>query len=268
MRCDDFSILVVDDDATNCAILGGCLKKEGYNVAEASNGAEAIDLASAELFDLMLLDINMPEVDGFQVMESIRKDPRQQRMQIIMTTGSKDAESVNRSVKLGAIDYIVKPYDLQNVRSRIWRVLTWESAQRPPQHSPVRATDTRIGVLDPHERSRTAIQRCLEADGNKVTILTNEQEAHGAAEAQEIEVLLVDVASTEYSGQEIISAVRRLPNPPAVVVVTSDETRETLESCIAHGAAAYVIKPFHAGVLRNRVQVCLAAQKTRKAQGA
>jgi CheY-like chemotaxis protein len=103
-------ILVVDDESEICELLEDFLTGKGYVVTTATRGREAINNLKKGPFDLMLLDMRMPEMDGFQVMEeakSILPD-----LGVIMVTAVQDEAVAERAIKAGAFDYITKPIDL------------------------------------------------------------------------------------------------------------------------------------------------------------
>jgi len=102
-------ILVVDDDMLMRMLAQTALKNEGYRVEEAENGMEALALLSTLKPDLILLDVVMPELDGFSTCEQIRSSPGQERIPICMMTGLEDTESIHRAYQVGATDFITKP---------------------------------------------------------------------------------------------------------------------------------------------------------------
>ncbi len=108
-RVDDLParVLVVDDDASIRLTLVKLLQKEGYEVIQAENGTHALDIISAELPSLILLDVVMPEVDGFEVCEAVRQ--RDPRVPIIMLTGMEDVSAIDNAFAKGATDFITKP---------------------------------------------------------------------------------------------------------------------------------------------------------------
>jgi CheY-like chemotaxis protein len=115
-------ILVVDDEAALRTVLSSELHTEGYVVSTASDGDEAIDLLQSHPYDLILLDIKMPRVDGFQVLRYVKEKLPQ--IKVIMLTGFADLKNAIESKKLGAEDFISKPYDLVDLLTTIERVLT------------------------------------------------------------------------------------------------------------------------------------------------
>jgi DNA-binding NtrC family response regulator len=118
------SILVVDDEDALRTVLSSELESEGYSVATAGDGDEAISVLQAKSFDLVLLDIKMPRVDGFEVLRFIKE--RYPATKVIMLTGFADLKNAIESKKLGAEDFVSKPYDLVDLLTTIERVLTSE----------------------------------------------------------------------------------------------------------------------------------------------
>ena len=116
------SILVVDDEEALRTVLSSELSSEGYLVDNASDGDEAITILQNKPFDLVLLDIKMPRVDGFEVLKFIKKNSP--AIKVIMLTAFADLKNAIESKKLGAEDFISKPYDLVDLLTTIERVLS------------------------------------------------------------------------------------------------------------------------------------------------
>jgi DNA-binding NtrC family response regulator len=116
------SILVVDDEEALRSVLGNELINEGYEVRTASDGDEAIAELNKAVFDLVLLDIKMPRVSGFEVLKHIRE--HSSRTKVVMLTGFADLKNAIESKKLGADDFVSKPYDLVDLLTTIERVLS------------------------------------------------------------------------------------------------------------------------------------------------
>jgi len=115
-------ILVVDDEEALRTVLAAELEGEGYQVTTAVDGQEAIDILGSVVFDLILLDIKMPNVDGFEVLKFVKG--RHPATKIIMLTGFADLKNAIESKKLGAEDFVSKPYDLVDLLTTVERVLT------------------------------------------------------------------------------------------------------------------------------------------------
>lgn len=112
-------VLMVDDDPANLRFLGKVLKEEGYQLYVAANGQQALDMAERIAPDLILLDVLMPDLDGFQVCERLKHSSATKRIPVIFLTSIDDRDSVVTAFKLGAVDYITKPFDKHELRVRV-----------------------------------------------------------------------------------------------------------------------------------------------------
>ena len=112
-------LLVVDDNEMNRDLLSRRLSKKGYLVQTAEGGREALDVIEDEAFDLVLLDIMMPGMDGMEVLERIRVDHGPDELPVIMATAKTDSEDIVAALKHGANDYVTKPFDFPVVLARV-----------------------------------------------------------------------------------------------------------------------------------------------------
>ncbi len=115
-----FVLLVVDDDEFNRRIIARILKREDYgDVETAENGREALEMMKVRDFDAVLLDIEMPEVDGFEVLEHMRTDMRLRDIPVIMISSVEGTDAVIKCIELGAADYLPKPFNPVLLRARL-----------------------------------------------------------------------------------------------------------------------------------------------------
>ena len=119
-------IMVVDDDSNICELLRLYLEKEGFDAVIAPNGAKALEMFDNEKPDLMLLDVMMPQLDGWQVCREIRK---KSQCPIIMLTAKSEVFDKVLGLELGADDYVVKPFEAKEVIARVKAVLRRSGAQ-------------------------------------------------------------------------------------------------------------------------------------------
>jgi DNA-binding response OmpR family regulator len=103
-------ILVVDDDENILSLERTILEQKGFDVTAAAGGAEALKLLSAQAFDLVLLDVMMPEIDGFTVCRKIKEDPRLKEVPVIFLTAKGGGEALAEGFESGAVMYINKPF--------------------------------------------------------------------------------------------------------------------------------------------------------------
>lgn len=113
------NILVVDDEPSIVDVLTRFLAREGYGVMTASNGLEALERVQQEPPDLILLDVTMPELDGFTVCQRLKEDERTALIPITMLTGLDDREHRTRGIEAGADDFLTKPFEQSILRARI-----------------------------------------------------------------------------------------------------------------------------------------------------
>lgn len=113
------TVLIVDDEYSGRETLQSVLEGEGYNLIMAENGPQAIEKAKAYLPDVILLDVMMPGMTGFEVCERIRSDPQVAEIPIIILTALDDRESLLTGLKSGADDFISKPFDRFELRARL-----------------------------------------------------------------------------------------------------------------------------------------------------
>jgi DNA-binding response OmpR family regulator len=112
-------VLVADDDAVNRLLLTSGLERDGHRVRAVADGLEALEALDSELFDCALLDVLMPGMDGYQVLQHIRSEPKLRHTPVIMISALDDVESVVRCIEMGADDYLPKPFDPVILRARI-----------------------------------------------------------------------------------------------------------------------------------------------------
>jgi adenylate cyclase len=112
-------LLVVDDNKVNRLLLTRSLELQGHSVASAENGRVALDMLRRETFDLLLLDMEMPEMDGFQVLEQLKNDLQLRDTPVIVTSSLEGIDSVVRCIELGAEDYLPKPVNPVLLKARL-----------------------------------------------------------------------------------------------------------------------------------------------------
>lgn len=122
-------ILVVDDIIKNIQLLGSILGKEGYAVSYATDGAKALEMAVAEPFDLILLDVMMPEMDGFEVCRRLKQNPETEGIPILFLTAKSEQDDIVRGLQEGAVDYLTKPFNTAELLARVKTHMTLQEAK-------------------------------------------------------------------------------------------------------------------------------------------
>ena len=137
MSAEPGHILIVDDNKMNRLLLARGLEQQGHKVAFAENGRQALEMLRAQCLDLVLLDVLMPEMDGYQVLEQLMADPHLKNVPVIMVSAVDELESVVKCIELGAEDYLPKPINPVLLKARIGASLE-KKRLRDQQHELIR----------------------------------------------------------------------------------------------------------------------------------
>jgi signal transduction histidine kinase/CheY-like chemotaxis protein len=253
-------VLVVDDNRTNRRILDGMLKRWEMKVTQAESGAEALTQLSAawqagEPYNLILTDMHMPRMNGFDLIEQIRQRPELSTATIMMLTSAGHRGDAVRCQELGVAAYLLKPIRQSELREAIARVLGAR------EHAGPIPLITRYSLRD--ERESTAVLRVLLAEdnavnqrlavrmlekrGHRVVVADNGRQALAALEKESFDLVLMDVQMPEMDGFEATAVLRekekgtgtRLP----VVALTAHAMKGDRERCLAAGMDDYLSKP-------------------------
>jgi len=115
----EYAVLIVDDNESNRDVLARRLSKQNYRVEMAENGREALDKVRAQAFDVVLLDVMMPQMDGYEVLQRMKADENLRHIPVIMISALGEMDSVVRCIEMGAEDYLPKPFSPTLLRARI-----------------------------------------------------------------------------------------------------------------------------------------------------
>ena len=178
-------VLIVEDDPSIRAGLRDALELAGYSIAEAADGRAGADAALIGDHDLILLDIMLPEIDGFHVLELIRES--KPRLPVICLTAMGEQADRVRGLKAGADDYIVKPFGLDELLARVEAVLRRSGSQTP---EPDPDTDTRTDPAEPH--TLTIAGRQIDLARQEITTETGERRILPRREAEVLEYLVTN----------------------------------------------------------------------------
>ena len=123
-------LLLVDDEPINLRILRAALKDQHYKLLIAKNGTDALKTARSSHPDLILLDIQMPDLDGYEVCQTLQADPETRDISIIFLSALQDSDQKIRGLSLGAVDYITKPFEVDEVILRVERQLQTQNERK------------------------------------------------------------------------------------------------------------------------------------------
>ena len=233
------SILVVDDTPANLQVLVGMLKERGHRVRPVLEGRLALRAAKAEVPDLVLLDINMPDMNGFEVCEQLKADPKLADTPVIFISGNNETADKVRAFSVGGVDYVTKPFQMAEVEARVATHLELRRKRRELQESleALRRLETLRDslvhmVVHDLRSPLAAISACLEVikwdadEQHRVELATDVETAlHATRTIIRLVNSVLDVSKME--GTEM-----RLQLVPADIAAVARESVDELESLV------------------------------------
>jgi signal transduction histidine kinase/CheY-like chemotaxis protein len=275
------AVLVVDDNAVNRRVLHDLLIRWRMRPSLADSGPAAIEAlrdarAAGRPFSLVLLDANMPDVDGFGVARQIRDDAALLAPTVMMLSSSGHYGESARCRELGIVNHLTKPVDQRDLLHAINRALAHEqparSAPLPAAMMSADLPERRLEVLLAEDNvvNQRLAATLLQRRGHKVTIAANGREAVDAAAHRRFDVVLMDVQMPEMGGFEATAAIRRHEQADGgartpIVAMTAHAMTGDRDRCLAAGMDDYVTKPLDS---RRLCAVVEAAADARPAEPA
>jgi adenylate cyclase len=259
MRERSASILIVDDDLFCRTILSATLSEQGYSIEVAEDGKEGLEKLRKGAFDLVLLDLLMPEMDGFETLEWIKSENLS--VPVIVISGEHDLDSVVGCIEMGAMDYLTKPFDPVLLRMRVANALLATRYSSRAGGEP-----GRVCVVDDDPVSRMLLMAALKGMGYEVEGADNARHAMAMLTGQQFDAVLLDLLMEDVDGFEmlrLIQADSRLGGIP-VIVVSGEDDRSAVIRCIEMGAEDYLTKPFDGTLLRARVKRCVEQKRLKE----
>jgi two-component system, sensor histidine kinase and response regulator len=269
----------VDDNFTNRSVLNGMLTRWGMRPTAVEGGRAALQAlevakSTGHPFPLVLLDGQMPEMDGFTLAETIRKDPSLVGAMVMMLTSTGHLGDAARCRELGISAYLVKPIRQGELLEAVCNVLKQpsgdETSRLITRHS-LREERKRLRVLlaEDNAVNQTLAVRILEKRGYGVRVAGNGREALAALQKEEFDLILMDVQMPEMDGFETTAAIRlrekgsgkRMP----IVAMTAHALKGDEERCLAAGMDAYVSKPIRTNELFATIERVMAETKNQDA---
>ncbi|HEX9904759.1 MAG TPA: PleD family two-component system response regulator [Propylenella sp.] len=266
-------ILVVDDIAANVRLLEARLQAEYFDVRSAFNGREALELAVRDRPDLVILDVVMPDMTGFDVCRTLKADPRTAHVPVLIVTSLDDAEHRVKGLECGADDFLTKPVSeialITRVKSLVrLKMVTDEleiraAALQAVGHSAdIFATTAEVGghvlVVDDRENSMRTIRRALRRSFD-MEITADPVDAIAKVQAQNFDLLIISLSLKTGDGLRLCTQIKtmdRLRQTPVLLITDADETPRLMQA-LDLGVNDYVIRPIDANELRARVRTQL-----------
>ena len=267
-------VLVVDDNATNRRILGTMLEHWGMQPVLAAGGAEAMELfrradLQAGPFTLLLVDAQMPGMDGFELVERLVREADLSQTKVMMLTSSARSGDAARSRELGIAAYLTKPTMQAQLSDAMLAALGNKAAAdkaRPVAGAAARPCESGLRVLlaEDNAVNQKLATRLLERRGHAVTVASNGRQALEIPDKQSFDLVVLDISMPEMDGFEAAAAIRarektsgaRIP----ILAMTAHAMKGDREKCLAAGMDGYVAKPVRAAQLFAAIAAVTAAR--------
>ncbi len=241
-------LLIVDDEQGLCEYLKNFFKPRGYNVFTAANGQNAVAIVKKENPELVLLDINMPGMDGLEVLRRIKNTSSQTK--VIMVTISNDADTQQKARNLGADAFVKKPFTTDYLEDVVILKVNEMAKTKEP---------ARILIVDDEEGIRDSLKKFLNSRFEcEISEAANGQEALNSLKKDKFDLVLLDIKMPGISGMDIIKEKKKLDYKPCIWVITRFDSEDVAHKVIEGGADDYIPKPFSLRILDSKIRNFLA----------
>jgi CheY-like chemotaxis protein len=294
-------ILLVEDNQLNREMFARRLERKGFQVVTAGNGQEALQRARSEGVSLILMDLSLPVLDGWEATRRLKADPATRSIPVIAMTAHAMVGDRQKALAAGCDDYQTKPVDLPELlakinalagavpslpqRPQLGRAQASRSVPAPPpslspvtraraEHRHAQAATSAVPasslaailVVDDNPLNQDLLSRRLERDGFQTTLARDGKEALQCVHSAAFDLVLLDLMMPEMNGIEVLRAIRTsysMADLP-VIVLTAKDQGEDMVTALNLGANDYITKPFSYPVLLARLRNLLALKQSHR----
>jgi DNA-binding NtrC family response regulator len=220
-------ILICDDQELIREVLSGFLKTNGFDVSLASNGEQCLEQISKEQFDVIILDVKMPDIDGVSVINKVKE--KLGHSQVILISGQVSEEAL-KNLGLPCYSFFKKPFSLHSILERL-KTLAFKETSK-------------ILVVDDQDFLREMLCEYLKSQGFEVEQASNGQEAVALAGQQDFDGIFMDVRMPDVSGVDALKQLQESGIKTPVILMSGFGDVTSLEDAKALGAVNFLAKPF------------------------
>lgn len=271
-------ILVVDDDPNILNFFQSVLEDQGYLVETADNGTVALQKAEEFMPDVILLDIIMPEMDGYEVTEALKGAPGTKDVSIVLVTGMDTLEDKVRGLECGADDFITKPFNFDELVARVRSLIKLKRLQEKltrlqnqcgsilPAIRSLPERRNQILVVEDDERISKLMMNILSTGGHQAVCLGDGLQARDYLSEMVPDLVILDLMLPGVDGMELLKMIRESPATAdvPVIVVTAVNDFKTKIKGLYIGADDYLVKPVKSLELLARVRANLRKYQVHK----
>ena len=256
-------ILYVEDNDDNIYMLKPRLERKGYEVLIAGDGKEGIYLANNKKPDLILMDLELPILDGWEATKHLKKDPNTSHIPIIALSARVMAEDRSRAIDAGCDDFDTKPVDFKSLITKIHSFLPDES-ESDDEDKVVVEDHRKILIVDDNDDNRYTLSEFLKREGfTNLETAENGKIGLDKLNHNNFDLVLLDLKMPEMDGIEALRNIKsndNLRHIPVIMISAADEI-ENVTQCIEIGAEGYLTKPFNSMLLRARINASLEKKR-------
>jgi two-component system phosphate regulon response regulator PhoB/two-component system alkaline phosphatase synthesis response regulator PhoP len=252
METKKFKILIIEDEKALANVLEKKLLYEGYEVSVACNGQDGMNKVKSTNPDLILLDIVMPKMNGFEVLENLKKDKKFSSIPVIVLSNSGYSIDLNKALDLGAIDYLVKAeFDLDEVIKKIEETIGNENFSKKElkneekeNFSQNNNSHKKILIVEDDKFLRDLCLKKLKKTGFKVLTAFDGKEGLKKIKEEKPALILLDIVLPGLSGFEVLKQIKADSQTSSipVIILSNLGQKEDIEKGIKLGAKDYIIK--------------------------
>jgi two-component system, cell cycle response regulator len=282
-------LLLVEDEHVNRELFRRRLERKGYAVIAAEDGAGAVALTKSEKPDLVLMDLGLPDIDGWEATRRIKADPATTAIPVLVLSAHATTEAREQAFAAGCVEFETKPVNwevlFKKIEDAIQKALergraaalpdpglTGVVAAPPPRRAsaPEPGPPKQILVVEDNDANRAMLCRRLNKHGYATTEAADGQEALDAVRSRRFDLVLCDIMMPGVDGFEVLRQMRTDPDlqtVPVIMVSALDEMAGVVR-CIEMGAEDYLHKPYDPVLLHARVAACLDKRRLRDQEAA
>ena len=259
MSSERKKIFLVDDTDFSLVKTKQILK-EYYTVYTLDSSYNMFELLKKVKPDLILLDINMPGIDGYEALTVLKKDDRYDEIPVIFLSGKDDEDSIIKGLELGAVDHVPKPYTSTDLLDRIAKSLYPIANQSELRvDTDKNVSKQSILAVDDSPSMLRSIHFALH-NHYKTHTLQKPEKLKSILPGLKPDLFLLDYNMPEINGFELVKIIREFPEfaKTPIIFLTSEHSKNHLELAIKLGVNDYIVKPFNPRKLRDKIAKCLA----------
>lgn len=246
---NQYKIFVVDDDDLVNDLLKHSLGKEGCEVTALENGFEVFEKLKTQIPDLIILDVMMPDINGLEVMQKLKANPKYEKIPVIFLSKRDSDKDILSGFASGAITYITKPFKVDELAKKAFDI--------------IKAQHIKIMLIDDDEALVDAIEKKLFREGFIISKCFHGKGALHIIEKQKPDLIVLDIMLPGMDGVTILKKLRKTTNinGTPVVILTGKAEDDIFEKCREHGALECIAKPIELDALIEKIKTVVQQLK-------